>query len=422
VDDEIDILMSLKRCFRHKDITVVEANSGAKAIQLLEQQHIDIILSDMRMPCMDGVELLSEVFQRWPHVYRMLLTGYTDMQALTDAVNHGKILSYIEKPWRNEDLNAALDTAIEEVLSQRQNSSKTDQTNKRNVQLNSYVKKLESRIEQRTRQAKKVLHRNQQFTSDLYRVLHNFISINPILDSAFAFSVSRTARNLGLQCKLSAKQINEIELAGQLCEIGLLGIDAKVASMCFAEMNYSQQQLFYSQVSCISSLLSPAHPLQAVEDLLTHQYEHIDGSGYPDNLEKTKIPMGSRILAISRDFWRFRLGKMTGYPLDNLETLKQLKKYQGKIYDIGLLDTFIAHCNNINETPKETRQPIGNLIPGMTLKDNLYGHQHTLLLSKGHELTENCIRKLKRLERLRGKKILLQVNNNENLALSETLT
>ena len=128
VDDEIDILMSLKRCFRHKDITVVEANSGAKAIQLLEQQHIDIILSDMRMPCMDGVKLLSQVFQRWPHVYRILLTGYTDMQALTDAVNHGKILSYIEKPWRNEDLNAALDTAIEEVLSQRQNSSKTDLT------------------------------------------------------------------------------------------------------------------------------------------------------------------------------------------------------------------------------------------------------------------------------------------------------
>ena len=127
-------------------------------------------------------------------------------------------------------------------------------------------------------------------------------------------------------------------------------------------------------------------------------------------------------MAISRDFWRFRLGKMTGYPLDSLETLKQLKKYQGKIYDIGLLNTFIAHCNNINETPKETRQPIGNLIPGMTLKGNLYGHQHTLLLSKGHELTENCIRKLKRLERLRGKKILLRVNNNENLALSETLT
>lgn len=421
VDDEIDILMSLKRCFRNRDITIIEANSGLKAIETLEQQQIDIIITDMRMPCMDGVELLSQVYQRWPHVYRMLLTGYADMQALRDAVNQGKILSYIEKPWRNENLNDALDTAIEEVLLQRQNTNKTEQSEQLNIRLNTYRKKLEQRIEQRTRQAKKVLHQNQQFTADMYKVLHNFISINPSLDSGFAASVSKTARGFAQYCNLSAKEVAEIALAGQLCEIGLLGVDAEIATKPFAEMNYNQQQLFYSQVGCIQSLLSPAHPMHIVEDLLTHQYEHVDGSGHPNKLLTDQIPYGSLILAISRDYWRYRLGKITGQSLDETEALKTLNKFKGKRYDTDLLDVFIEYASTMNESPGEHRYKIEDLSPGMVLKQDLYGHQHTLLLPKGHELTDNCIRKLRRLERLRGKKIRLDIRDIENVALSETL-
>lgn len=375
----------------------------------------------MRMPCMDGVELLTQVYQRWPHVYRMLLTGFSDMQSLKDAVNQGKILSYIEKPWQNETLSNALDRAMEEVLLQRQQNDQIEHVEQLNLRLKTYKSALEQRIGQRTRQVKNVLHKNQQFTAELYKVLHNFISINPNLDGGFATIVSKTAGNFALHCDLTSKEVNDIELAGQLCEIGLLGLDSEIATQPFSKLNYNQQQLFYSQVDCVHILLAPAQPLQSVEEVLTHQYEHVDGSGYPNHLPVEHIPIGSRILAISRDFWRYRLGKLTGQPMSEKEALRELRKYRGKRYDPALLDIFKNDSSISESSEVKVSYKVSNLKPGMTLKDDLYGNHHMLLLPKGHNLTESCIKKLKRLERLRGKEILLSVKTIESPPLSETL-
>lgn len=114
VDDELDNLDALERLFR-PHFTVLRASSGADAIKLLEshQDEISVIITDQRMPQMTGVQLLSFCLQNYPDIIRILLTGYTDVQSIVDAVNSGQIYRYLTKPWDPVDLTTTCQRAAE---------------------------------------------------------------------------------------------------------------------------------------------------------------------------------------------------------------------------------------------------------------------------------------------------------------------
>ena len=104
VDDEPSILSALRRVLRAEGCRILTAGSGAEALALLEAEPVDVVVSDMRMPVMDGARLLAEVRARWPGTARVLLTGYADMDATILAINEGQIYRYIHKPWDETEL------------------------------------------------------------------------------------------------------------------------------------------------------------------------------------------------------------------------------------------------------------------------------------------------------------------------------
>lgn len=112
VDDEENNLISFKANFRMK-YNVSIAISGDEAMKIIESKHIDIIITDQRMPNMTGVEFLELVLERFPDPMRILLTGYADMNAVVDAVNKGKIFHYLSKPWNEEELDMTIKRAYE---------------------------------------------------------------------------------------------------------------------------------------------------------------------------------------------------------------------------------------------------------------------------------------------------------------------
>jgi two-component system sensor histidine kinase/response regulator len=111
VDDEVANLRSLERIFR-KSHTVLTAQSGTEALSLLEQHDVALLISDQRMPEMTGIELLKKTVQLRPHMVRILLTGYTDVSTLIDAINCGHVYRYITKPWNNDDLGLTVSRAL----------------------------------------------------------------------------------------------------------------------------------------------------------------------------------------------------------------------------------------------------------------------------------------------------------------------
>ena len=112
VDDEESILSSLRRLLRPDGYRILVANGGAVGLELLEQYDVDVILSDQRMPGMTGVEFLRQVKVCYPHTVRMVLSGYTELQSITDAINEGAVYKFLTKPWEDGLLRANIEEAF----------------------------------------------------------------------------------------------------------------------------------------------------------------------------------------------------------------------------------------------------------------------------------------------------------------------
>lgn len=134
VDDEENNLISFKATFRIK-YKVFTAISGDEAMKVLEQNNIEIIVTDQRMPNMTGVEFLEKVLVKYPDTMRILLTGYTDMAAVVDAINKGKIFHYLTKPWDETELEMTLNRAHEAFKEQQKIKAMNENLSISNEQL-----------------------------------------------------------------------------------------------------------------------------------------------------------------------------------------------------------------------------------------------------------------------------------------------
>ena len=122
VDDEENNLLSFKATFRMR-YNVLIAMSGDDALKILETRPVDIVITDQRMPNMTGIEFLENVLKKYPDPMRILLTGYTDLNAVIDAVNLGKIYHYHTKPWQEQELENTLQKAYQ-AYEEKQNRTR----------------------------------------------------------------------------------------------------------------------------------------------------------------------------------------------------------------------------------------------------------------------------------------------------------
>jgi YesN/AraC family two-component response regulator len=114
VDDEKQILKAIKREFFDSEYEIVTADSGQAALDIMEQTKIDLIITDMRMPEMDGYELLRRVKETYPSTRRIILSGYADENIIKDALNNGLTEFYLFKPWGSREIITAIEMALGE--------------------------------------------------------------------------------------------------------------------------------------------------------------------------------------------------------------------------------------------------------------------------------------------------------------------
>ena len=112
VDDEINNLNSFKAAFR-RDFEIFTAISAKEGRKILDSQEIGVIITDQRMPGMTGIEFLESILSIYPDTIRILLTGFSDINAVMDAINRGQVYKYLVKPWQNEELKMYIENALE---------------------------------------------------------------------------------------------------------------------------------------------------------------------------------------------------------------------------------------------------------------------------------------------------------------------
>ena len=135
VDDEPNVLNSLRRLFLDAGYAIFAANSAQDGLDVLGSDDIQIVISDYRMPNMNGVEFLREVRTRWPDTVRIVLSGYADTASIVSAINEGEIYRFIPKPWNDDELKVTAANAIERYHLLKKNAELTAELVKVNAEL-----------------------------------------------------------------------------------------------------------------------------------------------------------------------------------------------------------------------------------------------------------------------------------------------
>lgn len=160
VDDEVEIIKSLRRQFM-RQYNVNVATNAEEALEILKEKSVKVIISDQRMPGMNGSEFLAEVEKNYPDSIRMLLTGYADINAVIQAVNEGHIFRYVTKPWNPMDLDNIVGEAFERYEMIEKNRDLLKKLQKANAT-------LEERVQQRTEELEKANEKLSQMATHDY--------------------------------------------------------------------------------------------------------------------------------------------------------------------------------------------------------------------------------------------------------------
>ncbi len=152
VDDEVNILSALRRLLRPHGFQVILAEGGQAGLAVLESTPVDLVISDMRMPEMDGSKFLEQVRERWPDTIRLLLTGHAEVSSIIEAINRGQIYRYITKPWDDHDLVLIVKQAFERKMLETEKTKLEKQVLLQNEELKALNNDLENKVQARTQE------------------------------------------------------------------------------------------------------------------------------------------------------------------------------------------------------------------------------------------------------------------------------
>lgn len=413
LDDEQDILNALKRLLR-KDYAIVTFNDGNDALAYLEENHVDMIMSDMRMPKMDGAEFLTKSQDIQPDAIRLLLTGYSDMDSTIKAINDGGIYTYIGKPWDNQDLKLTLSKACDHYLLKKEAKRLNEQITEANKELAEFNQSLEAKVNQRTaalQASKQKLHGALNTQKDLlYDVLD---MMSATIEYRTGFSPGHSKR-IAIQCKtlahlkLDDASCRRVYLCALLHEIGTVGLTDEILQASTLGAGKLDDALITHPVIG-AKIVGKVKRFASLTENILHQNENIDGTGFPEHLSGDDIPIGARIIRVVKDFDYLIAGKANDKKMSIANAYGWMKDRSGVWYDRKILQDFIDLLGKRDSDENEMEFSVGleALKPGDKLLEDLIVHNGNVMLTAGQEINSTMIEKLREYEETYNTKITL---------------
>lgn len=353
VDDEPNVLAGYARQLR-KTYTVETAPGGAEALDLLDARGpFAVVVSDMRMPGMDGAAFLARARERHPDLIRVLLTGYADIPSAIDAVNQGGIFRFLTKPCPLPTLAGALDAALGQYRLVTAERELLDKTLRGSVQVLGEILAL----------------------------------VNP---GAFGRAVRVQQLVRRLAPLIPGADRWEVDVAAVLSQLGCIALPEEVLSAANrgANLNAEDRQQLDSLPEVTRRLLGHIPRLDEVLAIIAYQGKAFDA---PAQLALPKcgkqIPLGARLLKAAFDF-----DVLVSRGLPEAEALDRLGARTGG-YDPDVL-TGLGSAIARDEHSEICELSIGELVSGMILAEDLHNDGGVLLLSRGNPITEPLKRRL----------------------------
>ncbi len=359
VDDDPSILAGFRRQL-HKQFDVSTAESGQAGLDLIvDSAPFVVIVADMNMPGIDGIQFLRQVKKIAPDTVRIMLTGQSDMQVAIEAVNEGSIFRFLTKPCPADVL----------------------------------VKSLAAGIEQyRLITAEKELL--EKTLSGSVKVLSDVLALTRTKSFGHAQRVRRLVKELMSRLRIGSAW--EIDVAAMLSQIGCVTVPDEVLVKFYkgAEVTQDERQMFHAHPAIGAELIQSIPRLENVAKIIAYQEKGFDGSGVPrDDISGEDIPLGARLLKITLDFDKHT---MSGSSLP--DALQQLTR-SSALYDPRAMEALReVIAGELVYEIKSMR--VDELPPGMILGADVKTREDVLLVPRGQEVTATLLLRLKNFAKI----------------------
>jgi response regulator RpfG family c-di-GMP phosphodiesterase len=346
VDDDPHILQAFQRTLRKRFDLDVAVGPEEGLQKVTDHGPYAVVVSDMRMPNMTGVEFLREVRKISPDTVRMILTGNADQQCAIDAVNEGYIFRFLTKPCPADILVRALEAGLE--------------------------------------QYRLITAERELLTSTLagcIRVLTEILSL--VAPEAFGRAIRARELVARLCRELNVPDAWQIEIATMLAPIGCIAMPEEIVTKAIRgePLKEPEQATYQTHPRIAHDLISKIPRLEQVARIVAYQEKLYNGAGFPaDLIEGDDIPLGSRIIKLAYD-WDFLISTGLSPELALAELTDRRGWYDPKVVNA------LRRTLNVQQVCVVREMKISDLVDGLILADNVYSVNGTLLCSKGQEIT-----------------------------------
>ncbi|HWJ20708.1 MAG TPA: HD domain-containing phosphohydrolase [Gemmatimonadaceae bacterium] len=325
VDDERRLRQVLVRLMESDGFTCIEASNGADALDVLRRMPVTLILTDLRMPQMDGVELLREVRARYPDTAVVLITAVAEVETAVRCLAIGA-MDYLTKPFHLEEVRARVSQAME----------------KRRLILDNrgYQEQLEQRVAGQARRLEALFLASIQSLADALEVKDPYTRGHSVRVSHYASVISRA---LGLD----PRTIHQIELGGHVHDIGKIGVREAVLNKPGPLTDEEYAHIMTHPVAgwrILSPLLADAPGASVILNVVRWHHERYDGLGIPDGLAGEAIPFEARIAAVADSFdaMTSRRPYRGGSSMTLTQAVAELERCSGTQFDPTVVRAFVA--------------------------------------------------------------------------------
>jgi len=326
VDDEAGVRGLLTHALVKVGLTCHGDEDGASALARLQDDEHAVVVTDIRMPEMDGLELLKCIKDQWPLTEVIIITGVFELRSGIEAMRNGAY-DYVTKPFHIEDVVFTVERAL----------------HKRHLEIQNryYQDNLEQEVELRTIELLESKQRIQQLFLSMLKSLANTLEANDKYTHGHSERVAAHAVHVGTRLALPERDLSLIELAGVLHDIGKIGVREEVLHKP-GKLTEEEYEHIKTHCQVGERILRPVDEFAPILNYVRHHHERVDGNGYPSSLKGSEVPLGARILTVCDAYDAMTSERPYRPPHCHEYACQELRRGRGAQFDRRVADTFLA--------------------------------------------------------------------------------
>jgi len=345
VDDEEAILdiMTIVLAREGYDLhTATSAEEGLK--KLREIPDLSLIISDQIMPGMTGVEFLEQALSIRPDAQRVLLTGFTDTDAIINAINKGRIHLYISKPWRKEELLYTINQLLAKAELVMENKRLDELVKKQNAELVELNRDLEAKVrlktidlDRRAEELKASYEKIQMILDGTVLAMSRIVESRDPYTAGHQQQVTQIASIIAEKISLPPERVEAIRISAALHDIGKISVPSEILTKP-SRLTDLERELVKTHSQNAYDILKAIDFPYPIADIILQHHERMDGSGYPQGLKGEEILLEARIVAVA-DVLEAMSAHRPYRPALGIEAaMEEITRHRGLLYDENVVD------------------------------------------------------------------------------------